>query len=233
MPESSQFLVYEQLEEKWIKVQLHTLLFLYRDQTGALKKNTWGTIAPSSSSFNILCTNMHVATAFWAIDSTYITPRVHTSSVQKSQLQRVHFEHSCSWKAVSYSIYWFEHGRFKSDSFFLFACQKAEPTQSLPAHSCSTELLFCFWVQRWGHLHCWEFCGWAHSVLCYRLINWKLAKWMFNYKSQRVGKTKSKKMKTMHICIIIITGWLLIFCHNTFDAGPVFWTSHQGTRSIS
>lgn len=38
--------------------------------------------------------------------------------------------------------------------------KKAEATQSLPAHSCFRELLFCFSVQRWGHLHCLRFsCG--------------------------------------------------------------------------
>lgn len=98
------------------------------------------------------------------------------------ELQRINFEHSCSWKDIYHSNTLLEHWRFKSDTLCLFACQKAEPTQSLPAHSCFRGLLFCFWVQRWGHLHCLRFsCGHIQYSATGFLINWKLAKGMFSY----------------------------------------------------
>lgn len=82
-------------------------------------------------------------------------------------------------------------------------------------------LLFCFWVQRWGHLHCLRFsCG---HILCPDtsfLINWMLAEEMFSYWSKRAEKKINQE--SAHF---ISTIGELIFCNNILDAGPIFWTA--------
>lgn len=63
-------------------------------------------------------------------------------------------------------------------------------------------LLFCFWVQRWGHLHCLRFsCGHIPCPATGFLINWMLAKEMFSYWSKKAEKNKSKKM---HILLVLL-----------------------------
>lgn len=100
-------------------------------------------------------------------------------------------------------------------SSYLHARRQAHPQP--PSPQLFHTLLFCFWVQRWGHLHCLRFsCGHIPCPATGFLINWMLAK--KNVQLLQQESRKKNKSKKMHI--------LLVLLDNSYSA-TIPWTQTQ------